>query len=108
MESNINDIVERDWGEDEIRVVERAEDEVEERINRFFSVVWNSIVVILIVVLSVVLCWMYFKCRELRATERDRALEACPGGTALRVMDEVNREPGVAFCNRVADKVFGL
>ena len=102
---NINDIIERDWNDAEMDAVARAEEETERRIDDLLTVVWKSVVAVLILGLVVALCLAFCKCRELKATERARAAEACPSGTAQRVIDEVNREPFVRVCNAVADVV---
>lgn len=105
METNINEIIERDWGEDEMDAVARADEDMERRIDHLLAVVWNSVVAVLILGLVVALCIVYCKCRELKATERARTVAACPSGTAQRVVDRVNREPFVRVCNAVADVV---
>ena len=96
MDKNINEIIERDWGEDEM-------DAVDERRRALWAL---ALVAVLILGLVVALCLAYCKCRELKATERARTAAACPSGTAQRVVDEVNREPFVRVCNRLADAVF--
>ena len=105
MNKNINEIIERDWGEDEMDAVARADKDMERRIDHLLAVVWNSVVAVLILGLVVALCLAFCKCRELKATERARTAAACPSGTAQRVVDEVNREPFVRVCNAVADVV---
>ena len=107
METNINEIIERDWGEDEMDAVARADEDMERRIDHLLAVVWNGVVAVLILGLVVALCLAFCKCRELKATERARTALACPSGTAQRVVDEVNREPFVRVCNAVADVVLG-
>ena len=102
---NINDIIERDWNDEEMDAVARADEETERRIDDLLNVVWNSVVAALILGLVVALCLAFCKCRELKATERARTAAACPSGTAQRVVDEVNREPFVRVCNAVADVV---
>lgn len=57
--------------------------------------------------LAVLVAAMYALAAFIRAGERGRIRAACPGGTAQRVIDRVNREPGVRLCNRIADAVFG-
>ena len=104
---NINDIIERDWNDEEMDAVARADEETERRIDDLLNVVWNSVIAVLILGLVVALCIAFCKCRELKATERARAAAACPSGTAQRVVDEVNREPFVRVCNAVADVVLG-
>lgn len=107
MIDNINDIIERDWNDAEMDAVARAEEKTERRVDHLLAVVWNAVVAVLILGLVVALCLAYCKCRELKATERARTAEACPSGTAQRVVDEVNREPFVRVCNAVADVVLG-
>ena len=107
METNINEIIERDWNDAEMDAVARADEETERRIDHLLTVVLNSVVAVLILALVVALCLAYSKCRELKATERARTAAACPSGTAQRVVDEVNREPFVRVCNAVADAVLG-
>ena len=102
---NINDIIERNWNDAEMDAVARADEETERRIDHLLTVVWNGVVAVLILGLVVALCLAYCKCRELKSTERARTAAACPGGTAQRVVDEVNREPFVRVCNAVADVV---
>ena len=102
---NINDIIERNWNDAEMDAVARADEETERRVDHLLTVVWNSVVAVLILGLVVALCLAYCKCRELKATERARTAAACPSGTAQRVVDEVNREPFVRVCNAVADVV---
>ena len=104
---NINDIIERDWNDAEMDAVALADEETERRIDDLLTVVWNSVVAVLILGLVVALCLAFCKCRELKATERARTAAACPSGTAQRVVDEVNREPFVRVCNAVADVVLG-
>ena len=124
MNKNINEIIERDWGEDEMDAVALAgggfvetalpsggragsmTQPTETTVDHLLAVVWNSVVAVLILGLVVALCLAFCKCRELKATERARAAAACPSGTAQRVVDEVNREPFVRVCNRLADAVF--
>lgn len=101
METNINEIVGRDWGEDEMDAVEEA---METRVDR----AWNAVVVTIAVVALSLLCGLWCVCRERRIHERERCLRACPGGTAQRVVDRVNGEPAVRLCNRFADAVFGV
>ena len=107
MNKNINEIIERDWGEDEMDAVARADEDMERRIDHLLAVVWNGVVAVLILALVVALCLAFCKCRELKATERARTAAACPSGTAQRVVDEVNQEPFVRVCNAVADVVLG-
>ena len=102
---NMNDIIERDWNDEEMDAVARADEETERRIDDLLNVVWNSVVAVLILGLVVALCIAFCKCRELHATVRARTSEVCPSGTAQRVVDEVNREPFVRVCNAVADVV---
>ena len=102
---NINEIIERDWNDAEMDAVDRADEETERRVDNLLTVVWNGVVAVLVLVLVVALCIAYGKCRELKATERARTASACPGGTAQRVVDEVNREPFARVCNAVADVV---
>ena len=120
---NINDIIERDWNDAEMDAVARAGESLElgaksleggkaqssklsaQSSHDLLTVVWNSVVAVLILVLVVALCLAFCKCRELKATERARTAAACPSGTAQRVIDEVNREPFVRVCNAVADVV---
>ena len=102
---NINDIIERDWNDEEMDAVARADKETKRRIDDLLNVVWNSVVAVLILGLVVALCIAFCKCRELHATVRARTSEVCPSGTAQRVIDEVNREPFVRVCNAVADVV---
>ena len=104
---NINDIIERDWNDAEMDAVARADEETERRIDDLLNAVWNSVVAVLILGLVVALCLAFCKCRELKATERERTAAACPSGTAQRVIDEINREPFVRVCNAVADVVLG-
>lgn len=78
-----------------------------ERTDRILTVVWNVVLTAIIAALSGCVVIAYAHCRYNRQHERERIREACPSGTAQRVIDEVNREPLVAFCNRVADFVFG-
>lgn len=104
---NINETIERNWNDAEMDAVARADEETERRIDDLLNAVWNSIVAVLILGLVVALCLAYCKCHELKATERARTAAACPGGTAQRVVDEVNREPFVRVCNAVADVVLG-
>ena len=101
METNINEIIERDWSEDEMDAVEEA---METRVDR----AWNAVVVTIAVVALSLLCGLWCVCRERRIHERERCLRACPGGTAQRVVDRVNGEPAVRLCNRFADAVFGV
>lgn len=76
------------------------------RVDRALDSAWNAVVVA--VVALALLCGLWCVCRERRIHERDRCMMACPSGTAQRVVDRVNREPAVRFCNRVADAVLGL
>ena len=118
MNKNINEIIERDWGEDEMDAVALAGESLElgaksleggkaQSSDDLLAVVWNGVVAVLILGLVVALCLAYCKCRELKATERARTAAACPSGTAQRVVDEVNREPFVRVCNAVSDVVLG-
>lgn len=104
---NINEIIERDWNDAGMDAPRRQAEETERRVDHLLTVVWNGVVAVLILGLVVALCLAYCKCRELKATERARTAAACPGGTAQRVVDEVNREPFVRVCNAVADVVLG-
>ena len=97
MNKNINEIIERDWGEDEM-------DAVDERRRALWAL---ALVAVLILGLVVAMCLVYCKCRELKATERARTALACPSGTAQRVVDEVDQEPFVRVCNAVSDVVLG-
>lgn len=108
METNINEIIERDWGEDEMDAVARADEETERRVDHAFDRAWNAVVVTMAVVALALLCGLWCVCRERRIHERERCLRACPGGTAQRVVDRVNGEPAVRLCNRFADAVFGV
>lgn len=105
METNINEIIGRDWGEDEMDAVEEA---METRVDRAVDHAWNAVVVTIAVVALSLLCGLWCVCRERRIHERERCLRACPGGTAQRVVDRVNGEPAVRLCNRFADAVFGV
>lgn len=105
METNINEIIGRDWGEDEMAAVEEA---METRVDRAVDRAWNAVVVTIAVVALSLLCGLWCVCRERRIHERERCLRACPGGTAQRVVDRVNGEPAVRLCNRFADAVFGV
>lgn len=105
MNKNINEIIERDWGEDEMDAVEEA---METRVDRALDRAWNAVVVTIAVVALSLLCGLWCVCRERRIHERERRLRACPGGTAQRVVDRVNGEPAVRLCNRFADAVFGV
>lgn len=102
---NIDDIIERNWNDAEMDALRRQAEETERRVDHLLTVVWNGVVAVLVLGLVVALCLAYCKCRELKATERARTAAACPGGTAQRVVDEVNREPFVRVCNAVADVV---
>ena len=105
METDINEIIGRDWGEDEMDVVEEA---METRVDRAVDRAWNAVVATIAVVALSLLCGLWCVCRERRIHERERCLRACPGGTAQRVVDRVNGEPAVRLCNRFADAVFGV
>lgn len=105
METNINEIIGRDWGEDEMDAVEEA---METRVDRAVDRAWNAVVVTIAVVALSLLCGLWCVCRERRIHARERCLRACPGGTAQRVVDRVNGEPAVRLCNRFADTVFGV
>ena len=105
METNINEIIGRDWGEDEMDAVEEA---METRVDRAVDRAWNAVVVTIAVVALSLLCGLWCVCRERRIHERERCLRAWPGGTAQRVVDRVNGEPAVRLCNRFADAVFGV
>lgn len=105
METNINEIIERDLGEDEMDAVVEA---MEKRGDRAVDRAWNAVVVAIAVVALALLCGLWCVCRERRIHERERCLRACPGGTAQRVVDRVNGEPAVRLCNRFADAVFGV
>ena len=124
METNINEIIERDWNDAEMDAVALAGESLElgaksleggkaqsfklkAQSSDELTVVWNGVVAVLILALVVALCLAYCKCRELKATERARTAAACPSGTAQRVVDEVNREPFVRVCNAVSDVVLG-
>ena len=96
MNKNINEIIERDWGEDEMDAVEEA---METRVDRALDRAWNAVVALSL------LCGLWCVCRERRIHERERCLRACPSGTAQRVVDRVNGEPAVRVCNAVADAV---
>ena len=103
METNINEIIERDWNDAEMDAVEES---METRVDRALDRAWNAVVVTIAVVALSLLCGLWCVCRERRIHERERCLRACPGGTAQRVVDEVNQEPFVRVCNRLADAVF--
>ena len=77
----------------------------EPTVDDLLTVVWNSVVAVLILGLVVALCIAFCKCRELHTTVCARTSAVCPSGTAQRVIDEVNREPFVRVCNAVADVV---
>ena len=105
MKTNINEIIERDWREDEMDAVVEA---MEKCGDRAVDRAWNVVVVTIAVVALALLCGLWCVCRERRIHERERCLRACPGGTAQRVIERVNGEAAVRFCNRFADAVFGV
>ena len=80
MKKNIDDIVERDWGEDEMDAVGQAEE-------RRCAVSENVIKLVLLVlfVFAFLACLAHGE-----RTFRGRMLAACPSGTALRVCDETD------------------
>ena len=68
-----------------------------------FDKVFNAAVIALSALLAVAMLWVAAKGLRERAAERERAMPPA----ARRVIERVNREPGVAACNRIAAAVFG-
>ena len=90
MKKNIDDIVERDWGEDEMDAAWQAEGK--RRPVDFVAVA--ALVVGLVFLWADIEIWR--ACRENRLRERETARLECPSGP----------DAFLRFCTRVADAVF--